>query len=132
MALAFAGLHPINGMNGNTILGEVWTLKFEWVFYASLPLLALVFVRIRRTWPIYAGMFALSLAGGGAAMIAFFATGSLTAQWARAWQASLAARALWSFGGIAALLTLGYFFHDVFGPVQALLLLAVFIAALQA
>jgi peptidoglycan/LPS O-acetylase OafA/YrhL len=39
---------------------------------------------------------------------------------------------LWSVGGVFALLALGYFFHDIFGPLQALLLFPVFAAALQA
>jgi peptidoglycan/LPS O-acetylase OafA/YrhL len=133
MAFAFLGLPEINGLNGNTILGQIWTLKFEWVFYAALPLLAWTFLRIGRAWPIYLAMFAPSLSGGGAAsMIAYFATGCFAAHLAREVKPDTASRVLWSAGGILALLTLGYFFHDVFGPLQALLLFPVFVAALQA
>jgi peptidoglycan/LPS O-acetylase OafA/YrhL len=132
MAFAFLGLPEINGLNGNTILGQIWTLKFEWVFYVALPLLALVFVRIGRAWPIYLAMFALSFGGAAASMIAYFGTGCFAAHLAREWKPSQASRVLCSAAGILALLTLGYFFHDIFGPLQALLLFPVFVAALQA
>jgi peptidoglycan/LPS O-acetylase OafA/YrhL len=64
--LSLGLLHPydLNGYHNTMLLlaGVIWTLRFEWYFYLSLPALALVAARSRLHLPFAAGALVLSLA----------------------------------------------------------------------
>lgn len=77
--------HDINNYENTTLIlaGVTWTLKFEWDFYLSLPLLALVASRPKVHLPFSVGALMISLAYLGmpheptlrAISIAWFLTG---------------------------------------------------------
>jgi peptidoglycan/LPS O-acetylase OafA/YrhL len=57
-----AGSPDVNGISPLTINGAVtWTLQYEWIFYLSLPFIA-VFATLRR-FPILVVLFAVFVAG---------------------------------------------------------------------
>jgi peptidoglycan/LPS O-acetylase OafA/YrhL len=62
-SLGFLGIHDINGYPQTYLLlaGVTWTLKFEWYFYISLPLLALAARSGRLHLPFAAGALMISL-----------------------------------------------------------------------
>jgi len=125
------GLPNINGIaHTNTILGTIWTLKYEWVFYVSLPVVAFIYTVIRRASPIYVAVFLLSLPGAAASWFGFFATGGVSVHLLRDERRMTVT--LWSLAGIVGPIILCLWYHDVQGPIQALLLLPVFMAAMQA
>jgi peptidoglycan/LPS O-acetylase OafA/YrhL len=130
---ALVPLSEINGVkNLSTILGTIWTLKYEWLFYFSLPLLAALLIVVRGPWPIYVAAAALAWLGGEWTMVVFFVAGAISIHLVALNDRLPWLKLAWSAGGLAALFALGMFFHDAFGPAQALLLTPIFIAALQA
>jgi peptidoglycan/LPS O-acetylase OafA/YrhL len=133
LGFGFLGFPDINGVKETyTTLGTLWSLQYEWIFYLALPALAFVYARIGSGWPIYLAVFAYSLTDGGRAFYAFFATGCVAVHILETREPTKKALVLWSATGVVSLLALGWFFHSAAGPLQALLLLPVFVAALQA
>jgi peptidoglycan/LPS O-acetylase OafA/YrhL len=125
----FLGMPDINGLSGTwTSLSTIWTLPYEWRFYAALPFLALAYRFVGKAWPIL-------IVAGAAALIdlswiyyLFFAAGAIVATTESIWTHH---RTVTLAVGAASLIALPIFFHDVEGVVQAVLLLFVFAAALQ-
>lgn len=133
LVFAFRGAPNVNGLDHTfTILSTLWTLKFEWLFYFLLPLLALTYRATRTSLSAIALLLVLSQTGGERELFLFFAggcvavhileRGSLFGRWRRMWAAA----------GAAGLVALVYFFHDARSWGPAILLLPVFVAALQA
>jgi peptidoglycan/LPS O-acetylase OafA/YrhL len=130
MGFGFFGAPDINEISALHILGVVWTLEYEWIFYFSLPVLALAYARGRRAWPIYAAIVAISMTDGRI-MYVFFATGCVAVHIMAMGPPSRIVRVLWALAGLVSMIALCSLFHDTEGPLQALLLLPAFIAALQ-
>jgi peptidoglycan/LPS O-acetylase OafA/YrhL len=121
------GSPDINGLAGTwTILSTVWTLPYEWYFYLALPFLALIYRGLGRAWLLYVVVAALALLDRDWVFCLFFVTGALAAEFGTALP-----RRPTALAAIAALVALPLFFHDIEGPIQALLLLPIFVASLQ-
>ena len=133
LSFGFCAPVDINGLKGTfTILSTQWTLEYEWIFYLSLPFLALLYRFTRRDWLIYPVIFALSLwAGGRWRLCAFFATGFIAVHILNL-RPTAVARTLWMWAGTAALAVLCGLYRDEVGIVQILLIFLIFIAAIQA
>jgi peptidoglycan/LPS O-acetylase OafA/YrhL len=132
-AFGFLGIPDINGLKDTyTILSTLWTLKYEWIFYFSLPVLALIYRLIGWDWPIYPAVFALAMwlgheFGEEWRLLAYFAMGFLAVHCVK----PAKFRWVWGISAIVAILILCIYFHDERGPIQPLLMLPIFIAALQ-
>lgn len=130
-AFSALGFPDINRVEHTAkILSLIYTLKYEWVFYFALPLGALIYRFFKRSWPIYAAVFLISLLGPAWSFFGFFVGGAVAIHLVDAKYPN--AKILWPTLGIFGLITLDFFFHDILGPIQALLLLPVFIAAMRA
>jgi peptidoglycan/LPS O-acetylase OafA/YrhL len=129
LGFALLGFPEINGITAPyAILGTLWSLKYEWIFYFALPIAAFIYAKLGRDWPLWLALFAFSLTGADRAFYGFFATGCVAVHIVR----HRAYTTAWAAAGVASLAILVGFFHDIAGPLQALLLLPVFVAALHA
>jgi peptidoglycan/LPS O-acetylase OafA/YrhL len=121
----------INGLKDtHAILSTIWTLRYEWSFYVALPVLASLYIKTGRSWPVYLVLTSYALLNRGSPVL-FFAGGCLAADMLKNRSEIFQNRKLWAVFGICSLLNLTVWFHDMGGPIQALLLLPVFIASLQ-
>lgn len=127
LAFDFVPRFAING-DPTTLgtLGQVWTLRYEWMLYAALPFLALAMRRARAAWPVFIGlvlgMFAYPL-------FAFFVAGATCAVLTR-WDGPVT-RPVWQVAGAAGVVAVVAFQHDSNGWKQALLLVPFMVAVLQ-
>ena len=129
LGFALLGFPTINGVTAPyAILGTVWSLGYEWIFYLALPIAALAYAKLGRDWPLWLALFAFSMTDADLAFYAFFATRCVAVHIVR----YRTHTAVWAAAGGASLAILVGFFHDIAGPLQALLLLPVFVAALHA
>ncbi|HEV2302419.1 MAG TPA: acyltransferase [Stellaceae bacterium] len=133
LTFAFEGAPDVNGLGHSfTILSTLWTLKFEWLFYLLLPLLALLYRATRTSLAALALLLVLSQTGGGRDLFLFFVGGCVAVYILEAGSPLGNWKAGWAAAGAAGLVALAYFFHDARGWGPAILLLPVFVAALQA
>jgi peptidoglycan/LPS O-acetylase OafA/YrhL len=131
-SFAFLKADDINGVKDTyTILSVLWSLRFEWILYCSLPLLALVWRVTGRVAPIYIGIVAISFLGHGYSYLVFFPVGMLAIH-LKAWRPDDArVDAAWGVAGIASLVILCIFYQSAVGLPQAALLMVAFVAALR-
>lgn len=126
----FGGFPDINGLPQSfTRLSTLWSLRFEWMFYAFLPFLGVFYARLRWPWVVYAAFIALGLSGGDRVMYLYFAAGCICV---RAVQWALAAERfhqLWAWGGLACLVAFVWRFRAIEGLAQPVLMVPVFCAA---
>ncbi|HVH76644.1 MAG TPA: acyltransferase [Stellaceae bacterium] len=133
LTFAFEGAPDVNGLDHTfTILSTLWTLKLEWLFYFLLPVLALLYRATRTSLAALALLLVLSQTGGGRDLFLFFVGGSIAVHILEADSPFGRPRTIWATAGAAGLVALPYFFHDARGWGPAILLLPVFVAALQA
>jgi peptidoglycan/LPS O-acetylase OafA/YrhL len=128
MAFGFFRQMPINGFEPTHVMfSQIWTLRYEWMLYFALPVIALV---VRLTG-VRVAVFALLLAVAvfGTPMFFMFVAGSAAGGLATV--DGPRARIAWAVAGIAGLLTVVLGFHDAVGWPQALLLTPFFVAVLQ-
>ncbi len=132
MSFAFLSQPDINGVTDTfTILSVLWSLKFEWVLYGALPLLAFAWRKTGSAMLIYAVIVAISLLGRGYSFLVFFPAGMLAIH-LKAWRPdSKRIDAAWALGGLASLVTLCVFYRYAVGIPQAALIMVAFVAALR-
>jgi peptidoglycan/LPS O-acetylase OafA/YrhL len=123
---SFVDIYSVNTANIQNFVAHVWTLRYEWLLYATLPILGF-FVRLARSsWPLFLGMFLCSLYDP---MFSFFVVGAAAAVLVKF--DSLRAKILWQISGVAGLTIVMLAYHDSRGWPQAVLLTPFFIAVLQ-
>jgi peptidoglycan/LPS O-acetylase OafA/YrhL len=128
MLFGFVERYPINGLNDSpSLLGQVWTLKFEWLLYLSLPVLGWAARRTNSIIPIYVGLIACTFIWP---LFAFFVTGCASSQLVRF--NGPRARIAWQVAGVVGLLAVMFALRWSGGWRAALLLTPFFVALLQA
>ena len=133
LTFAFEGAPDVNGLDHTfAILSTLWTLKYEWLFYFLLPVLALFYRAARTGLVALALLLVLSQTGGGRDLFLFFVGGSIAVHILAAGSPFGRPTTIWATAGAAGLIALPYFFYDARGWGPAMLLLPVFVAALQA
>ncbi len=126
----FFGMPDINGLPAtHTILSTIWTLRYEWIFYIGLPVMAFLYFRTGYAWLIYAGIIGYAALRGWSPVI-FFAGGCIAADAFQNRKDIFRNSRLWMLFGACSLLTLIICFHDTHGLLQAALLMPVFLACL--
>ncbi|AYJ85937.1 acyltransferase [Sphingomonas paeninsulae] len=123
---SFVEIYPVNTANILHFFGQVWTLRFEWMLYALLPILG-YFMRIARSpWPLFFGLFVCSVYNP---LFSFFVVGA--AAWVLVGCDSPRGKTLWQILGLAGFLIVLFGYHDSRAWPQAILLTPFFIAVLQ-
>jgi peptidoglycan/LPS O-acetylase OafA/YrhL len=126
----FGGFPDINGLPQSfTRLSTLWSLRFEWMFYAFLPFLGFFYARLRWSWVVYAAFIALGLSGGDRVMYLYFAAGCLSVRAVEKASAGNRARLLWAWAGLACLVAFVWHFHAIEGLAQPVLMVPIFCAA---
>lgn len=124
----FFGLEPINGFEPTHVLfSQIWTLRYEWMLYFSLPVIALA-VRLTGMRAMV-HLLLLAIAVFATPMFFLFLAGTIAGDLARI--DGRRARIAWGVMGIAGLLVVMIGFHDAVGWRQAALLTPFFVAVLQ-
>ena len=125
-AFALLPQSDINGLpDTHAILVVLWTLKYEWVFYIGMPLLAL-FARPVWSWVLYAAALITAVYLADVPLYGYFVAGALSAQLAHGkYDWDLPARA-WSWIGLGALIIMVALFRHIYGLPQMLLMFLVF------
>jgi peptidoglycan/LPS O-acetylase OafA/YrhL len=122
----FVETYDINTVNIRVFIGQIWSLKYEWMLYFTLPVLA-VFMRVTgRIWPLFAGLILMSIYDP---LFSFFLAGAVAAVWVK--KGDPLARTAWQIAGTLGLIVVVFGFHDSRGWVQAALLTPFFVAVLQ-
>ena len=141
--LSFARLLPpdINGFRGTNIIvaGSLWTLKYEWVFYLCLPLMAVLITESRRLpvlmWlaagcviAVRAYNFKIPYLELDTNMFIYFVTGAFSAFLYR-YEAlrNMAQKSVLSWVAVISLGLLFTFFNSIYGVAPLLLMAAFFI-----
>jgi peptidoglycan/LPS O-acetylase OafA/YrhL len=128
MTFGFFKQMPINDFAATHVMfSQIWTLRYEWMLYLSLPVIALA---VRLTG-VRALVYALLL---GIALFVtpffyMFLAGTAAGDLARV--DGRGSRIAWAVAGVAGLLTVTLGFHDAVGWPQAALLTPFFVAVLQ-
>ena len=122
----FSARGPINGFAPTfTMLSQIWTLRFEWILYALIPVMAFGY-RFGRRWAVYGVLLVATVA---APMFAFFVAGTIVAELAGKvplrWQRPL------DLLGIAALIATVALFPRSDGVAAAIVVSIVFVAAIE-
>ncbi len=131
LLFGFFGFPDINGLPQTvTRLSVLWSLRFEWVFYFSLPIMGMIHARLKRPWVIYGIFIAIGLGGGGKVMFLYFAAGCLCVPILAGAATKDRFKLLWSWGGLACLAGFIWRFHGIEGVFRPWLLIPVFVAAL--
>jgi peptidoglycan/LPS O-acetylase OafA/YrhL len=122
----------INGFaDTSSALSVTWTLRYEWLFYWSLPFFAYAYGALRRPWMLYVAVVAVG-ALGGFPMAIYFGAGAIAVHAVARWRDSAWARRIVSGVAVLALAGLVATAHDAYAARPALLLFPVFVAALIA
>lgn len=120
---------PVNGVAAaRDMLGPVWTLRYEWILYAEIPLMALLYRWLPWWIVLYVPLLAsVQLFHDG--RFYFFVAGLVCAQLAA--HPSVRLSRLWPMAGVASLATLLALFYQSISWKQALLLIPTLVAILQ-
>jgi peptidoglycan/LPS O-acetylase OafA/YrhL len=122
----FVEIYPVNTAYILNFFGQVWTLRFEWMLYASLPILGYFMRIVRSTWPLFFGLFVCSVYNP---MFSFFVVGAAAS--ILVGFDSPREKTLWQISGLTGLLIVLFGYHDSRAWPQAILLTPFFIAVLQ-
>lgn len=128
-SFTFLGMPDINGFKDTfTIESVYWTLKWEWLFYFSLPLLA--FFR-KRSFGMLVGLLFISTYFGNI-FIFIFTLGMLAAFILKFEKLnSIFRRQEFFIGATIAFLLIFIFFDEGYGFLQSLILFVFFLSVLQ-
>ncbi len=122
----FSKRGPINGFAPTfVLLSQIWTLRYEWILYALIPVMALGYRFVGR----FAVYMALGVATALSVMFAFFVAGTLVAEVAG--KVSTRWRGLLDGIGAAALVATVVLFARSDGIAAAVLLAVFFVAAIE-
>jgi peptidoglycan/LPS O-acetylase OafA/YrhL len=125
--LDFVRRYDINGFDASGAHGMLWTMRYEVLFYASLPILAFAQRQLRSRFVLIAG---LALIGLFSWPFIFF-TGGVVAAAALGWRHPRAAR-VWQIGSIVSIVVLILTARHTNSVLQAVLLVPIMAAiALQ-
>ena len=125
-AFALLPQSDINGLpDTHAILVVLWTLKYEWVFYVGMPLLA-VFAFERRAWALYGAALITALYLADVPLYGYFVAGAVSAHLARFPGKLALPPRFWALGGVAALVLMVAFFRHIYGLPQIVLMFFVF------
>jgi peptidoglycan/LPS O-acetylase OafA/YrhL len=128
LTFGFTRRGPVNGLQDSaSLLGQVWTLKFEWMLYLLLPILAWAYRKARSPVAMYAGLILCCFIWPS---FAFFIAGAAGSQLVRI--NGPRARVAWQVAGLAGLLIVLFGLHWSSDWRAALLLTPFFVAVLQA
>ena len=126
MAFALLPQSDINGLpDTHAILVVLWTLKYEWVFYLAIPLLA-VFADERKAWILYGAALLIAVGLADAPLYGYFVAGAVSAHLARYPGPFKLSPNLWAAVSVAALLAMCLFFRHIYGLPQIGLMFLVF------
>ena len=119
---------PINGIEHTKfMLGQIWTLHYEWMLYISLAVFAWAIRKTGRTELLYVGLIAGMIFWD--ARFAFMIAGAAGIELARF--NSVRARQIWQATGVLGLLIVLFRYTSCTDWRQALLLTPLFVAVLQ-
>lgn len=122
----FVTTYDINTVNIRVFIGQIWSLKYEWMLYLTLPVLT-VFMRMTgRVWPLFAGLFLIAICDP---LFSFFLAGAAAAKLVE--KNTPFQKAAWQIAGVAGLLIVLFGFHGSRGWTQAALLTPFLVAVLQ-
>ena len=129
LLFAFTPTCSVNGVAAaHEMLGPVRTLRYEWILYAEIPLMAVLYQRARWWGVLYLPLLAsVQLLHDG--RFYFFIAGLACAQLAALPSNRL--RQVWPLVGVASLTVLLALFYQSISWKQALLLIPVLVAILQ-
>jgi peptidoglycan/LPS O-acetylase OafA/YrhL len=128
MTFGFFKQMPINGFAAtHVVFSQIWTLRYEWMLYLSLPVIALI-ARLTGVRAMV-GIVLLAVAIFVTPMFYMFVGGTIAGFLAES--NSRGARIGWGIAGVGGLLAVVLGFHDAVGWRQALLLTPFFVAVLQ-
>ncbi len=128
MTFGFFKQLPINGFAPTHVLfSQIWTLRYEWMLYLSLPVIAFAVRLTGVRAMVYVLLLAVALFV--TPMFYMFLAGTVAGDLARI--DGRTPRIGWALGGVAGLLAVVLGFHDAVGWRQAALLTPFFVAVLQ-
>lgn len=122
----FVPTYTINGVVVSGLLGQFWSLRYEWLLYLCLPVLAWGMRRTGSAVPLFAGLALLSAFDG---FFAFFTAGAAAA--ALVGVDGPRARIVWLGAGAVGIAAVLFLLHDSTGWPAAILLLPFFVAVVQ-
>ena len=126
MGFALLPQSDINGRaDTHAILVVLWTLKYEWIFYLIMPILA-VFARGKSAWALYGLSLLTALSLGDAPLYGYFVAGAVAAHLAHRSDAFRLPPYAWMALSLAALYGLAAKYHDIYGLPQIVLIFVLF------
>lgn len=126
MGFALLPQSDINGRpDTHAIEVVLWTLKYEWVFYLGIPLLA-IFAKGNRPWALYLLALTIAIKLADTPLYGYFVVGAVSAHLAH--KPDLIKLPPWLWGGLSlvALVLLTACYHDIYGLPQMVLLFFIF------
>jgi peptidoglycan/LPS O-acetylase OafA/YrhL len=122
----FVEIYDVNTADVKNQIGQIWTLQYEWIFYALIPVFAYGMRRTKAVWPLYAGLLVCTIYSQ---LFFFFLAGAAAARLVNV--DSVRARKIWQWTGAAGLIAAIFGSHANPGWQQACLLTPFFVAVLQ-
>jgi peptidoglycan/LPS O-acetylase OafA/YrhL len=122
----FVEFSEINTVDVGPLIGQIWTLQFEWLLYAAIPLSALFMRRSGAIWPLFAGLIAGLIYSP---LFAFFVAGAAASLLVKLNHPPM--MMFWKIGGFIGLIIILLGYHDSRGWPQAVFLTPIFVATLQ-
>lgn len=123
----FVDMFPVNGVEVYAFVGPFWTLQYEWMLYALLPLFALAIRWAGKGWPLFVGLLICGLIDP---LFFFFLAGAAASVLAR-YDETPSRRIAWQAAGIIGLLIVMFGFHLSRDWLPALLLTPFCVAVIQ-
>lgn len=126
MGFALLPQSDINGLpDTHAILVVLWTLKYEWVFYLGMPLMA-VFASEKRAWLLYGLGLLIAVSLAESPLYGYFVAGALSAHLARYPGRFVVQPAWWAAVSVVALVVMVMNFRHIYGLPQIGLMFLVF------
>ena len=126
MGFALLPQSDINGLpDTHAILVVLWTLKYEWVFYLGMPLMA-VFASEKRAWILYGVALVTAVGLADAPLYGYFVAGALAAHLARYPGRLQVQPQMWGAVSLVALGLMVQNYRHIYGLPQIVLMFLVF------
>jgi peptidoglycan/LPS O-acetylase OafA/YrhL len=122
----FVEIYDVNTADVKNQIGQIWTLQYEWILYALIPIFAFGMRRTKAVWPLYLGLLLCAIYSQ---LFFFFLAGAAAARLVNVDGAR--ARKIWQWAGAAGLIAAIFGSHANPGWQQAGLLTPFFVAVLQ-
>ena len=119
MGFALLPQSDINGRaDTHAIEVVLWTLKYEWVFYLGIPLLA-VFAKGNRPWALYLLTLIIAIKLADTPLYGYFVMGAISAHLAHKPDLIKLPPIVWAGLSLVALVLLTGYYHDIYGRTLA-------------